>query len=85
MKKPNNEIIKLNCGHLVNATGAWANSLSAMVNVDLPVRASKRVTYVVHCPYGFNDPVLLFDTTQNFYIRPECSKHYIVASHPEKV
>ncbi|XP_046845443.1 FAD-dependent oxidoreductase domain-containing protein 1-like isoform X2 [Xenia sp. Carnegie-2017] len=85
LKKPNNEIIKLNCGHLVNATGAWANSLSHMVNVDLPVRASKRVTYVVHCPDGFNDPVLLFDTTQNFYIRPECSKHYIVASHPEKV
>jgi glycine/D-amino acid oxidase-like deaminating enzyme len=69
----------------VNATGAWAQPLAAMIGIDLPVRAAKRVTYVVDCPDGFTDPVLLFDTAQNIYLRPESSKQYIVAEHPEEV
>ena len=73
------------CGHLVNAAGAWAQPLAAKLGTDLPVRAAKRVTYVVDCPDGFTDPVLLFDTAQNIYLRPESSKQYIVAEHPEEV
>ena len=69
----------------MNAAGAWAQQLAAMLGADLPVRAAKRVTYVVDCPDGFNDPVLLFDTAQNIYLRPESSKQYIVAEHPEEV
>ena len=73
------------CGHLVNAVGAWAQPLAAKIGIDLPVRSAKRVTYVVDCPDGFTDPVLLFDTAQNIYLRPESSKQYIVAEHPEEV
>ena len=69
----------------MNAAGAWAQPLAAMLGVDHPVRAAKRVTYVVNCPDGFNDPVLLFDTAQNIYLRPEGCTQYIVAEHPEEV
>ena len=72
-------------GHLINAAGAWAQPLVAKIGVDLPVRAAKLVTYVVNCPDGFTDPVLLFDTAQNIYLRPESSKQYIVAENPEEV
>lgn len=75
----------MSCGNLVNTAGAWADSVAHMINIDLPVCPAKRVTFVVHCPEGPTDPVLLIDTIQNIFLRPEGGQQYIVMGQPEEV
>lgn len=69
----------------MNAAGAWAEPIAQMIDIDLPVWAAKRMTYVVHCPDGPTDPVLLIDSIQNIALRPESGKQYIVLGQPNEV
>jgi FAD-dependent oxidoreductase domain-containing protein 1 len=60
-------------GALVNAAGPGAGAVAAMAQIDLPVSAAKRYTYVVDCPDApdaMRRGPLTFDVTGE-YFRPE--------------
>jgi FAD-dependent oxidoreductase domain-containing protein 1 len=60
-------------GALVNAAGPGAGAVAAMAQIDLPVSAAKRYTYVVDCPDALDAMrrgPLTFDVTGE-YFRPE--------------
>lgn len=64
---------RVTVGALVNAAGAGAGGLAAMVGVDLPVSPAKRYVYVIDCPEATEDQrkgPLTFDVTGE-YFRPE--------------
>ncbi len=60
----------LECDVVVNAAGPWAARVAAFAGVDLPVRARKRMVYVVACKAPMPDFPLVIDATGIFF-RPE--------------
>jgi len=60
----------LECDVVVNAAGPWAARVAAFAGIDLPVRARKRMVYVVACKTPMRDFPLVIDATGIFF-RPE--------------
>jgi glycine/D-amino acid oxidase-like deaminating enzyme len=60
----------LECDCAVNAAGPWAARVASFANVDLPVRARKRMVYVVACKTPMPNFPLVIDATGIFF-RPE--------------
>ena len=60
----------LDCDVAVNAAGPWAARVANWAGVDLPVRARKRMVYVVACRTPLPDCPLVIDATGIFF-RPE--------------
>lgn len=58
------------CDVVVNAAGAWARSLAAKLDVDLPVFARRRDIFVLSCPDPLPGCPLIVDTS-GFWMRPE--------------
>ena len=55
---------------VVNAGGPWAARIAAWAGIDLPVRARKRMIYVVGCREALADCPLVIDPSGIFF-RPE--------------
>jgi FAD-dependent oxidoreductase domain-containing protein 1 len=55
---------------VVNAGGPWAARIAAWAGIDLPVRARKRMIYVVGCRQALADCPLVIDPSGIFF-RPE--------------
>jgi FAD-dependent oxidoreductase domain-containing protein 1 len=73
------------CGTLVNAGGAGAGKVAALLGADLPVGPRKRYTYVLDCP-GATDEMHLAPLTVDptgYYFRPE-GRHFITGLSPEE-
>jgi sarcosine oxidase len=73
------------CGHLVNAGGAGAGKVAALLGADLPVGPRKRYTYVLDCP-GATEEMHLAPLTVDptgYYFRPE-GRHFITGLSPEE-
>jgi glycine/D-amino acid oxidase-like deaminating enzyme len=60
----------LDCDVAVNAAGPWAARVAGWADIDLPVRARKRMVYVVACRTPLPDCPLVIDATGIFW-RPE--------------
>lgn len=68
------------CDTLVNATGAWARRIAAMMGIDIPVYARRRSIFNVSSPARLTNSPLLIDPT-GVYFRPE-GKTYITGTSP---
>jgi glycine/D-amino acid oxidase-like deaminating enzyme len=55
---------------VVNAAGAWSSRVAGWAGIDLPVRARKRMVYVVQCRTPLPGCPMLIDSSGNFF-RPE--------------
>ena len=60
----------LRCGQVVNAAGAWAGEVAAMVGVVLPVEGARRTVFVLSCPEQLANCPLLIDPS-GWWLRPE--------------
>ncbi|MDE2200618.1 MAG: FAD-binding oxidoreductase [Rhodospirillales bacterium] len=60
----------LDCDVAVNAAGAWSARVAAWAGIDLPVRARKRMVFVVACREALPGCPLLIDPT-GIWMRPE--------------
>jgi glycine/D-amino acid oxidase-like deaminating enzyme len=70
----------MGCGTVVNAAGAWARGIAAMVNIDLPVFPRPRSVFVFTCPVAIPDLPLLIDP-DGFYVRPD-GPNYVCGMKP---
>jgi len=70
----------LDCDVAVNAGGPWAARVAGWAGIDLPVRARKRMVYVVGCRTPLPDCPLVIDATGIFW-RPE-SLGYVCGRSP---
>jgi glycine/D-amino acid oxidase-like deaminating enzyme len=70
----------IGCGTVVNAAGAWARGIAAMVNIDLPVFPRPRSVFVFTCPVAIPDLPLLIDP-DGFYVRPD-GPNYVCGMKP---
>jgi glycine/D-amino acid oxidase-like deaminating enzyme len=68
------------CDTIVNAAGAWARKLSAMMGIDIPVHARRRSIFNVSSPAVLTHCPLLIDPT-GVYFRPE-GRTYICGTSP---
>jgi glycine/D-amino acid oxidase-like deaminating enzyme len=68
------------CDMLVNAAGAWARKLSAMMGIEIPVFARRRSIFNVSSPARLSPCPLLIDPS-GVYFRPE-GKTYICGTSP---
>ncbi|MEX3959194.1 NAD(P)/FAD-dependent oxidoreductase [Trinickia sp. EG282A] len=71
---------RYSCDTLVNAAGAWARKISAMMGIDIPVYARRRSIFNVSSPVRLTNSPLLIDPT-GVYFRPE-GKTYITGTSP---
>jgi hypothetical protein len=60
----------LGCAQVVNAAGAWAGEVAAMVGVQLPIEAARRTVFVLSCPEPLPHCPLLIDPS-GWWLRPE--------------
>jgi FAD-dependent oxidoreductase domain-containing protein 1 len=60
----------LPCDIAVNAAGPWSSRVAATLGIDLPVRARRRMVFVITCPEKLPDCPLLIDPT-GIWLRPE--------------
>ncbi|MCW3475314.1 NAD(P)/FAD-dependent oxidoreductase [Limobrevibacterium gyesilva] len=60
----------LACDLAVNAAGPWSARVASFLGIDLPVRARKRMVFVIACPDKLPDCPLLIDPT-GIWLRPE--------------
>jgi glycine/D-amino acid oxidase-like deaminating enzyme len=60
----------LSCAQVVNAAGAWAGEVAAMVGVQLPIEAARRTVFVLSCPEPLPHCPLLIDPS-GWWLRPE--------------
>jgi glycine/D-amino acid oxidase-like deaminating enzyme len=65
---------------VVNSAGPWSARVAAWVGIDLPVRARKRMVYVVACKTPLPGCPMLIDCKGNFF-RPE-GPSYITGRSP---
>ena len=65
---------------IVNAGGPWAARIAGWAGIDLPVRARKRMIYVVDCRAPLPDCPLVIDPTGIFF-RPE-GRFFIAGRSP---
>jgi glycine/D-amino acid oxidase-like deaminating enzyme len=70
----------LDCDVAVNAAGPWAARVADWAGISLPVRARKRMVYVVACRTPLPNCPLVIDTTGIFW-RPE-SLGYVCGRSP---
>ncbi|CAH2928444.1 MAG: Glycine/D-amino acid oxidases (deaminating) [uncultured Paraburkholderia sp.] len=68
------------CDTVVNAAGAWARKIAAMMDIDIPVFARRRSIFNVSSPARLEACPLLIDPT-GVYFRPE-GKTYICGTSP---
>ncbi len=68
------------CDTVVNAAGAWARKIAAMMDIDIPVFARRRSIFNVSSPARLEACPLLIDPT-GVYFRPE-GKTYICGASP---
>ena len=68
------------CDTVVNAAGAWARKIAAMMDSDIPVFARRRSIFIVSSPARLEAGPLLIDPT-GVYFRPE-GKTYICGTSP---
>ena len=68
------------CDMVVNAAGAWARKIAAMMDIDIPVFARRRSIFNVSSPARLEACPLLIDPT-GVYFRPE-GKTYICGTSP---
>ncbi|CAN7667053.1 FAD-binding oxidoreductase [Trinickia sp. LjRoot230] len=68
------------CDTMVNAAGAWARKVSAMMGIDIPVFARRRSIFNVSSPARLSPCPLLIDPS-GVYFRPE-GKTYICGTSP---
>ncbi len=61
---------RLPCDVLVNAAGPWAARVAAMLGIDLPVRARRRMVFVFDCRTPLPGCPLVIDPT-GIWFRPE--------------
>jgi glycine/D-amino acid oxidase-like deaminating enzyme len=61
---------ELPCDIAVNAGGAWSSRIAGFAGIDLPVRARKRMVYVIETPADLPNCPLVIDPTGIFF-RPE--------------
>jgi glycine/D-amino acid oxidase-like deaminating enzyme len=59
----------LECDLAVNAAGPWSARVAAMAGLDLPIRARKRMVYVVDCRAELPDCPLVIDPTGIWFRR----------------
>lgn len=72
----------IGCGTLVNAAGARAAEVAAMLGVALPVRPRKRQVFVISCRTKLPDCPLVIDPS-GLYFRPEGDTFICGQSPPE--
>ncbi|KDO33569.1 hypothetical protein SPRG_01596 [Saprolegnia parasitica CBS 223.65] len=89
IKTTNGDGVSITPGHVVNASGAWAQWVASAAGVnDLPVRARKRTIFVFQCPEaatwtGDACSPLVVDPS-GVYFRPEgCSGQFICGVSPD--
>ncbi len=71
---------RVGCDLLVNAGGAWAASIGAMLDIDLPVRARARSVFVIDAAEPLPGCPLVIDTS-GVWLRPE-GRHYLTGVSP---
>jgi len=69
------------CDTVVNAAGAWARKIAAMMDIDIPVFARRRSIFNVSSPARLDACPLLIDPS-GVYFRPE-GKTYICGTSPQ--
>ncbi|MGH7266535.1 MAG: NAD(P)/FAD-dependent oxidoreductase [Candidatus Rokuibacteriota bacterium] len=66
---------------VVNAAGAWAHRLAALVGVDLPIEPSRHPVCAFRRPADFGRaPAIYVDFVHRFYMRPETGDLCLVGS-----
>jgi glycine/D-amino acid oxidase-like deaminating enzyme len=61
---------RVSTGLVVNAAGAWAGRVAALIDIPVPISARRRTVFVLRCPTTLVGMPLLIDPT-GFWIRPE--------------
>lgn len=77
--------MRIACGALVNAAGAWSGALARLVGVPLPVAPRKRYVYVLDCrtvPEALRQAPLTVDPG-GVWFRPE-GRTFICGKSPEE-
>ena len=87
----------LQCKYLVNAAGPWASAVARMAGIGdpnhsstvmhsaLPVRPRRRYVFVVHCPDGPTDDLMLIDPSGVYCRKEGRSGSYICGRSPPEV
>ena len=70
----------IQCGTVVNASGAWARGVASMAGIDLPVVPRPRFVFVFSCPTRIPDFPLLIDP-DGLYVRPE-GQYFVCGMKP---
>ncbi len=66
---------------VVNAAGAWAHRVAALVGVDLPIAPSRHPVCAFRRPADFGRaPMIYADFVHQFYMRPETGELCLVGS-----
>ena len=68
------------CDVAVNAGGPWSARVAAMLGIDLPVRARKRMVYVLACRAALPDCPLVVDPTGIWFRRE--GAHFLTGRCP---
>jgi glycine/D-amino acid oxidase-like deaminating enzyme len=65
----------------VDAAGPWAANVASWLDIDLPVRARRRVVFAFACPTPFERCPLVIDPT-GLWFRPEGERRFICGISP---